>query len=120
MSPWQGSGAGQAIEDAMILEHLLQDTKKSCDLNKVLTIYDEFRRPRSQRIVHSSAHTGRILCGKEPGVGLEPDKIRKALGPMWECIYQIDFKEYKTEALAQFRKLKEESEIPLRLLKISQ
>jgi salicylate hydroxylase len=40
MTPWQGSGAGQAIEDAMILETLLKQAKSSIQLLAALNAYD--------------------------------------------------------------------------------
>ena len=100
MTPWQGSGAGQAIEDAMILETLLSKITEPQQLDAVFRAYDEVRRPRTQKIVESSKGTGIIMCGRGPDVGLDADKMRKALPGRWKFIYGVDMGEYKKEALA--------------------
>ncbi|OSX62801.1 hypothetical protein POSPLADRAFT_1141422 [Postia placenta MAD-698-R-SB12] len=59
MEPHQGSGAGQAAEDAFILATILGHpsvTKET--LANALLIYDEIRRPFSQQIVEKSRLTG--------------------------------------------------------------
>ena len=102
MTPWQGSGAGQAIEDAMILDTLLKEVKEPCQLDAAFKAYDAVRRPRSQRVVASSKITGRIMCGREPRIGLDPQKIREALALRWGFIMSLDMKDHKTEALSMF------------------
>lgn len=79
MSPWQGSGAGQAIEDAMILSALFEQVKDPRQITPALLAYDQVRRPRSQKVVHSSAVTGLILCGRDPEIALDIDKMRELL-----------------------------------------
>jgi salicylate hydroxylase len=103
MTPWQGSGAGQAIEDAMILQTLLGEVKDPKHLTAAFQAYDKVRRPRTQRIIESSHGTGVILCGRGADTGLDIDKIREALPKRWSFIYGIDLKEHKREALASFR-----------------
>jgi salicylate hydroxylase len=103
MTPWQGSGAGQAIEDAMILETLIEHSRASNQLNATFEIYDQLRRPRTQRIVHSSAETGLILCGRGPDTGLDIDKIRDLLPGRWAFIYDQNQTEHKKEALAALK-----------------
>ena len=63
-------------------------------------MYDEVRRTRTQRIAESSRLSGRIMCGKGDGVGLDPDKLREALAKRWEFIHEFDLKKHKEEALA--------------------
>ncbi|KAH8597903.1 salicylate hydroxylase [Bisporella sp. PMI_857] len=106
MAPWQGAGAGQAIEDAMILDALFGEVEDTQDLLTAFKVFDEVRRSRSQKIIHSSAHTGRIMCGREPGVGLNPERVREALGPRWGIIMGVNMKEYRKGALTNFRDLK--------------
>jgi len=79
MTPRMGSGAGQAIEDAMVLETLLAVATSPQQITAAFQAYDEVRRPRSQRIVESSTVTGRIECGRGLGVGLDLAKLREAL-----------------------------------------
>jgi salicylate hydroxylase len=103
MTPWQGSGAGQAIEDAMILETLLEHTKVSSQITTALKVYDQLRRPRTQRIVHSSAGTGLILCGRGVDAGLDVGKIKEVLPGRWAFIYGHDQAKHKKEALSAFK-----------------
>lgn len=103
MTPWQGSGAGQAIEDAMILETLLATVQRPAQLEAAFEAYDKVRRPRTQQIVASSSVTGRIMSGMDTKVGLDPDKLREALEPRWGFILDFDIKKHKEEALAALK-----------------
>lgn len=57
-TPWQASGGGQAFEDAMILGALLGCVRSSDQLSTAFEIFDEVRRPRTQRILDSSRESG--------------------------------------------------------------
>ncbi|KAF2194151.1 FAD/NAD(P)-binding domain-containing protein [Zopfia rhizophila CBS 207.26] len=103
MTPWQGSGAGQAIEDAMILETLLKEVRDPSQLTAAFKAYDQVRRPRTQRIIKSSHGTGMIMCGRGPDTGLDMDKIREALPKRWVFIHTQDQKEHKRESLAALK-----------------
>lgn len=103
MTPYHGAGAGQAIEDVMILETLLGKVKEVSKLEAAVRAYDEVRRPRAQRVVQSSNITGRIMCGRGPEVGLDIDKLRSTLGPRWMFLHGVDQKAYKRTALIAFR-----------------
>lgn len=105
MTPWQGAGAGQAIEDAMILDTLLGEIRHPSQLPAAFKAYDQVRRSRTQRIVESSYGTGLILSGRGEGTGLDIEKIRKVLPERWTFIYSFDPAEHKEEALAAFRAL---------------
>jgi hypothetical protein len=63
MTPFQGAGAGQAVEDALVLSHLLSHVKSASDVAKALQAYDQVRRPRKQRIAETSLEVGRVLTG---------------------------------------------------------
>ena len=105
MTPWQGSGAGQAIEDAMVLEALLKEVKNPNEVSAAFKAYDQVRRPRAQRIVHSSFGTGIIMCGRGEGIGLDGDKIREAMPGRWVFIHGQSQAEHKKEALAALKML---------------
>ncbi|KAH9840776.1 FAD/NAD(P)-binding domain-containing protein [Rhodofomes roseus] len=61
MTPHQGSGAGQAIEDGFVLASLLADPRTNRQtLPRVLQIYDAIRRPFSQDIMQRSRNSGRL------------------------------------------------------------
>jgi salicylate hydroxylase len=99
MTPWQGSGAGQAIEDAMVLETVLASVTSKSQIGVALKAYDHVRRPRTQRIVHSSWGTGLILCGRGEGIGLDIEEMRGKLPQRWGFIHGLDLKAHRREAL---------------------
>jgi len=102
MTPWQGSGAGTALEDAMILETLLEAVKEPRQINAAFYAYDQVRRQRTQEILKSSKTTGQIFCGRGPGIGLDPEKLRESLAPRWNFIYGFNMKDHKKNALKIF------------------
>ncbi|KAK3314591.1 hypothetical protein B0H66DRAFT_627221 [Apodospora peruviana] len=65
-TPWQGAGAGQAFEDAMILGTLLRNISSADDINAASRAYDAIRRPRCQRVIDSSQAMGDICCVQDP------------------------------------------------------
>ena len=107
MTPWQGSGASQALEDVMVLDVLLAQVEDAKQIPAAFKAYDAVRRPRTQRIVHSSAETGIIMCGRGKETGLDVEKIRTLLPGRWDFIYAHDKTEHKREALEAFSKFLE-------------
>jgi salicylate hydroxylase len=105
-TPWQGSGAGQAIEDAMILETMLEGVDSSELVEYAFLAYDAVRRPRTQRVIRSSHGTGVIMCGRGPDTGLDVDKIRAELPGRWTFIHGQDQAQHKEEALEWARSRK--------------
>ncbi|KAK2599766.1 hypothetical protein N8I77_011492 [Diaporthe amygdali] len=104
-TPWQGAGAGQAFEDALILGTLLGEVKRPSEISHAFQAYSAIRKDRCQRVIDSSRGTGLIFCGQDPEAGLEPDKIMGLLAPRWGKIGGIDFDTYKEEALAKMKEL---------------
>lgn len=105
-TPWQGAGAGQAFEDALILGTLLGEVKAPSEISHAFQAYSAVRKERCQRVIDSSRGTGQIFCGQNPEAGLEPDKIMGLLAPRWGFIGGIDFDAYKKEALAKMQELR--------------
>ncbi|KAK7752153.1 hypothetical protein SLS62_005897 [Diatrype stigma] len=102
-TPWQGSGAGLAIEDAAVLSHLLANVSNIGELDAAFKAYDAVRRPRGQRVVDSSRGTGKILCGQDPSIGLDPVKLRESLPGRWSFIWGLDLAAHKQDALETMR-----------------
>lgn len=66
MTPHQGSGAGQGVEDGLVLARLLADPRATKDtIPRVLRAYDHVRRPFSQDIVRRSQKSGMLCCFQE-------------------------------------------------------
>ncbi|CCL98471.1 uncharacterized protein FIBRA_00469 [Fibroporia radiculosa] len=69
MMPYQGSGAGQAFEDGFILAALLGHPGTTLEnVDQVLKVYDEIRRPFSQEIVEKSRGNGLKYDLRSPGL----------------------------------------------------
>jgi salicylate hydroxylase len=58
MTPYQGQGSTQAIEDAEGLSLLLQDNVKSADIPAILKEWESVRRPRASQIQGHSRSVG--------------------------------------------------------------
>lgn len=104
-TPWQGAGAGQAFEDALILGTLLGKVTRASEITHAFQAYSAVRRDRCQKVIDSSRGTGLIFCGQDPDAGLEPDKMIGLLAPRWGFIGGIDFDAYKEEALGKLKEL---------------
>jgi salicylate hydroxylase len=107
MTPWQGAGAGQAVEDAMILDTLMKEVREPRQLTAAFKAYDEVRRPRTQKVVASSMVTGRMMFGRDPDIGLDVEKMRAAIAPRWDFIYNFDLAGHKQAALTAMREFED-------------
>jgi salicylate hydroxylase len=104
MTPWQGSGAAMALEDAVVLGALFAQIRTSDQIGSVFRAYDFVRRPRSQRIAASSRLTGQIMSGLVKDIGTDPDKMREALKNRWDFIHGFDLDDHVDEALLTLQK----------------
>lgn len=81
MTPHQGSGAGQAIEDGYILATLLAHSLTTREtLPDVLKVYEEIRLPFANDILLRSAMNGRIYEFNAPDSIVVQDFGKKKLG----------------------------------------
>ncbi|KAI0820279.1 salicylate hydroxylase [Trametes gibbosa] len=72
MMPYQGAGAGQAIEDAFVLARLLTDPRTTRDtLPRALRAYDSVRRPFAQRVQDGSRENGLLYTLNYPGLAFD-------------------------------------------------
>ncbi|KAH9475471.1 Salicylate hydroxylase [Psilocybe cubensis] len=95
MTPHQGNGAGQAIEDSYILAHLISKAVQTqVPLSRLTNIYDAIRRPFAN-FVHSASRTHGLLyefnapefleVQKGEEVGLEKlEKLGEMIVGDWE------------------------------------
>lgn len=83
-TPHLGAGAGQAMEDAVVLVGLLGEVKGRVGedgvVGAVLAAYDEVRRGRSQEVVRLSWRCGRTYGLREEGVGEDFGEMRRVMG----------------------------------------
>jgi salicylate hydroxylase len=94
MTPWQGSGAAMALEDAVILGCLFAQIDSPDQVGRILNVYDKVRRPRTQHIAQSSRITGKILSGIDEDVGLDPVRMHNALKDRWSFIHEFDLEKH--------------------------
>ena len=102
-TPFQGAGAGQAIEDALVLENLLGQVRDAAVVPKALAAYDQVRRPRKQRLSTTSLDTGRLLCFRESGVGNDLEKIKESLATRMHWIWERDLEAQNEEVVRLFK-----------------
>ncbi|KAL8797087.1 MAG: hypothetical protein Q9182_007257 [Xanthomendoza sp. 2 TL-2023] len=90
-TPHQGAGAGQALEDALIMCELLADDRIESmqDIPKAFRAYDAVRRPRSQRVVSTSRAAGQ-LYGFQSLEGGKVAELRENLLQRYRWIWEHD------------------------------
>ncbi|KAI1171482.1 FAD/NAD(P)-binding domain-containing protein [Nemania sp. FL0916] len=104
LSPWQGAGGGIAVEDALVLGHLIQNVSSKEQLEPAFKAFDAVRRTRCQAIVDSSRETGLLLCGQNETVGVDAEGMSDALGPLFGHIDSLDLDTHTQLALDELRK----------------
>lgn len=96
-TPHQASGAGQCIEDALVLSHLLGRVRDAKHLPMAFQAYDAIRRPRAQKVVSTSQETGQLYSFTHPEAGEDMEKIvenlRRRFLWIWEHDLEKDLRE---------------------------
>jgi salicylate hydroxylase len=103
--PFNGQGAAQSIEDATLLTALFEHvTELETQVEKALAVYDELRRPRSQKVAELSRQFGRMYAFAEEGVGDDLGKMRAVLGAGAKYTNDVDLEGLNKEAVRRFLK----------------
>ena len=102
-TPWQGAGAGQAIEDALVLGSLLAQVTEKNKIPNAFQVYDQVRRVRSQRVVSTSRDAGQLYSMSYEGVGDDLEKMRDLLSCRAHWIWNRDMVEQTREAVQLFK-----------------
>ena len=113
-TPHQGSGGGMAMEDAFILSKLLAQIPATSDISKAFKVYDEGRRPRSQRLVATSREAGRLYDMELTDDG-DDESLRRNLEDRYKWIWDADQEielAQATELLDRELKATEEGKMP--------
>ncbi|KAF8160844.1 FAD/NAD-P-binding domain-containing protein, partial [Crassisporium funariophilum] len=97
MSPHQGAGAGQAIEDAFILSHLLSKNAPF-DLDLSLDAYQAVRLPASNKVLTGSYESG-MMYEFTSHLGEEYEKLGPAIQQQWSWIDETAVEEDLAVAL---------------------
>ncbi|KAJ7923437.1 hypothetical protein B0H13DRAFT_1979817 [Mycena leptocephala] len=87
MTPHQGSGAGQAIEDAYILATVLGHRSTiRANVPRALQIFDEIRRPAAAAVMEGSRMNGRYFSFEVDGVDFD-----RCTGPqLWDNLQKLN------------------------------
>jgi salicylate hydroxylase len=122
--PHQGAGAGQCLEDALILSRVLGKLYHRRTLAEVLNTatprrtrvmeaafqaYDEIRRPRAQKQVQTSYDCGQIYSLADPVAGDDIVKAVQNLNGRYAWIWEHDLTEDVRLVEARFDELVAES-----------
>ena len=99
MTPFQAQGAGQAIEDACVLQALLGKIPNKKDVPSALRAYDQCRRPRANRIVTTSREAGHLTTMQLEGVKDDLDKMKQNLEQRMQWIWNENIQAQNDVAL---------------------
>lgn len=103
-TPHQGSGAGMAIEDALILSNILGLVEDKKHIHTALKIYDQMRRPRTQKLVATSFECGHLYDLELPGYEDDIEKVKENLEHRMRWIWEHDLEADIETAKENFKK----------------
>lgn len=89
-SPSQAAGAGQGLEDAVMLARLLGLVRSADQIDSAIEIYDAMRRPRAQKVVRDSKEVGMAYYLLHPEFGHDLKKITAAANERLPQIWYHD------------------------------
>ena len=87
MTPHQGAGAGQAIEDAYIIAGLLAHQSTTlANVDRALQAYEHVRIPVSQHVVDGSRLSGMMYQLQHPDYKDKYPELGPAIDRQWEWV----------------------------------
>ncbi|KAI2465737.1 mannitol 1-phosphate dehydrogenase [Annulohypoxylon bovei var. microspora] len=104
-SPHQAAGAGQGLEDAALLCHLLTLVNTPDELEDAFQVYDTIRRPRAQKVVLTSFEAGLLYTWHHPEIGDNMHAIKDNANQRLHWIWQHDLKGDIKKAEDDFHRL---------------
>ena len=104
-TPFQGQGAGQAIEDAFVLGSLFEHVDTPAKIPLAFQAYDKIRRPRSERICQTSREAGELCALRLPGVEDNAKAFKENIDWRMDWIWHRDIAGERDEALIVYNKL---------------
>ncbi|PVH78455.1 FAD/NAD(P)-binding domain-containing protein [Cadophora sp. DSE1049] len=100
--PFNGQGAAQSIEDAAMLTALFEHVTELGDVEKAFAVYDEMRRPRTQKVVELSRAFGRMYAFADEEVGDDLNEMRRRLGEGGKYTNEVDLEGMNGDAVRRF------------------
>lgn len=89
-TPHNGAGAGQAIEDALVMGRALALVRENGNIPRAFTAFDRVRRPRSQRQVREANKAGWLYDLQDPEIGADWDRLKERLAVKQKWIWEHD------------------------------
>ncbi|KAH6952459.1 hypothetical protein BKA56DRAFT_564402 [Ilyonectria sp. MPI-CAGE-AT-0026] len=99
-TPFQGAGAGMAVEDAYVLGCILRHVKQAADLPSAFEAFSKARLERTQKLVTTSREAGHLWHFEMEGDDIE--KIKENLKDRMNWIWNKNLDEDIEEAVAGF------------------
>ena len=104
-TPFQGNGAGTAIEDAYVISEVLGHVSSRGQIPAAFEAYDAICRPRSLKNVATSRAAGELYSLRAKGIGDDPAKLKAALDSRMDWIWDKDIELEGKEALQTLERL---------------
>ncbi|CZT21661.1 related to salicylate 1-monooxygenase [Ramularia collo-cygni] len=108
-SPGQAAGAGQGLEDAVVLAKLLELVGNPRELEMAFEVYDAVRRPRAQKVVRTSQEAGEMYVWRDPGIGGDMGGIVENANRRLHWIWWHDLEGDVDKAASMFKERVESS-----------
>lgn len=119
-SPSQAAGAGQGLEDALVLSRLLGLVRSTDELDAAIQTYDSIRRPRAQGVVRESSKVGMSYYFLHPEFGNDLRRIaedaNRRLPLIWWHDLDADLKLAEERFRAQVRLAKKKDVVSVTVL----
>ncbi|KAL4968160.1 uncharacterized protein BDV14DRAFT_197388 [Aspergillus stella-maris] len=109
-SPSQAAGAGQGLEDALILSHILSLVEKASQLEVAFQVYDLVRRPRAQAVVQQSHEVMQAYFLQHPAFGSDLRKLTDDANERLPLLWWHDLEADLSLAEERFRSRTESSD----------
>jgi salicylate hydroxylase len=111
--PFQGAGAAQGVEDAVVLSNVLaglvSDASAETTIRAAFSAYDSVRRPRAQKQLEQSAEVARMLFFEHEEAGSDMTKILPMLqNGRFDWLWSYDIQVDVHTAIASMRSQKRE------------
>ena len=114
-APHQGAGAGQALEDAHILSHILGACRSPSDLLAAFAAYESVRMPRTKFVQIYGRLQGELLDLQRPDVGTDLEKLKAIIDvpirEIWNCDLGAELE--KAQVVMRRKLAESEAETPV-------
>ncbi|KAE8373503.1 hypothetical protein BDV26DRAFT_285074 [Aspergillus bertholletiae] len=101
-TPFQGAGAGQAIEDALVLSTLFRQVINRGEIKPALAAYDSVRRQRTQKVVATSRDALKLFCFNDGYVNGDVQRWKETWEGRMDWLWGIDLLKQNDDALNVF------------------